>query len=70
MCDASVLSSSRSLISRVNERLLLCRDDQSEGGEGGPVVQRVCREKEVGTGEVRSEKNGFVFIIFYIYLLL
>ena len=37
----------------VNELLLVCRDDQGEGGERGPVIQRVCGEEEVGTGEVR-----------------
>lgn len=31
---------------------ILRRNDQSEGGEGRPVLQRVCGEEEVGPGEV------------------
>lgn len=37
------------LVLVVNELRLVCRDDQGEGGERGPVVQRVCGEEEVGT---------------------
>ena len=44
----------------VNERVVVCRDDEGEGGEGGPVVQRVRGEEEVGTGEVPTEHNHII----------